>query len=163
MKRPIMGFDSDDEGDPIAILNCGHGQHVRHNPPFINRPWVTSEQGRNGMIGKTLNCVRCDRFELPEHFVPYKRTSVFTEESLPDALRKDHSTKSGVWGKIMVEEGKLRYRVAALNTEIELSPDKVGIVVPEVLHNVEPLGSVRFFVEFYRAPEKDTQPEKDTH
>ncbi|HJT50879.1 MAG TPA: DUF1971 domain-containing protein, partial [Nitrosospira sp.] len=86
-----------------------------------------------------------------------------TDESLPDALRKDHSTKSGVWGKIMVEEGKLRYRVAALDTEIELSPDKVGIVVPEVLHNVEPLGSVRFFVEFYRAPEKDTQPEKDTH
>jgi len=25
--------------------------------------------------------------------------------------------------------------------------------VPEVLHCVEPLGAVRFFVEFYRAPD----------
>jgi hypothetical protein len=37
---------------------------------------------------------------------------------------------------------------------MELFPGKLGIVVPEVLHNVEPLGTVRFFVEFYRAPDK---------
>ena len=154
MERPITGFDSDSEGEPIAILSCGHAQHVRHNPPFINRPWVASEQGRSSMIGKMLNCVRCDKFELPEGFVPYKRTSVFTEETLPDALRKDHSTKTGVWGKIVVEEGKLRYRVASLNADTELSAHKAGIVLPEVLHNVEPLGTVRFFVEFYRAPDK---------
>lgn len=156
MERPITGFDTDSEGDPIAILGCGHAQHVRHNPPFINRPWVTSEQGRSSMIGKMLNCVRCDKFELPEDFVPYKRTSVFTEETLPDALRKDHSTKTGVWGKIIVEEGKLRYRVASLNADTELSVQKDGIVLPEVLHNVEPVGAVRFYVQFYRAPDKDT-------
>lgn len=156
MERPITGFDADSEGDPIAILSCGHSQHVRHNPPFINRPWVTSEQGREGMVGKTLDCVRCDQFELPDYFVPYKRTSVFTEETVPAALRKDHSTKTGVWGKIIVEAGKLRYRVDMLSVDMELSPETVGVVVPEVLHNVEPQGSVRFFVEFYRAPDKET-------
>jgi tellurite methyltransferase len=151
MERPIIAFGHDSEGEPIAILNCGHPQHVRHNPPFINRPWVTSEEGRNGMIGQMLNCIRCDKFELPGNFVPYKRTPVFTEESLPLGLRKDHSTKTGVWGKIFVEEGRLRYRVGTLGVDMELSPDKVGIVIPEVLHSVEPLGQVRFFVEFYRA------------
>lgn len=156
MERPITEFGIDSEGDPIAILSCGHPQHVRHNPPFINRPWVASQEGRNGMLGKMLNCLRCDKFELPDSFVPYKRTSVFTEETVPAGLRKDHSTKTGVWAKINVEDGKLRYRVAVLDTDMELHPGRIGIVVPEVLHNVEPLGSVRFFVEFYRAPDGGT-------
>ncbi|BCT69171.1 DUF3565 domain-containing protein [Nitrosospira sp. NRS527] len=155
MERPITGFDLDSEGDPIALLNCGHAQHVRHNPPFINRPWVISEEGRNSMIGKMLNCVRCDKFEMPDGFIPYKRTPVFTEESVPAALTKDHSTKTGTWAKITVLEGKLRYCVAALGADMELSTDNVGVVVPEVPHHVEPLGAARFFVEFYRAPDKD--------
>ncbi len=71
---------------------------------------------------------------------------------MPTGLRNDHSTKVGVWAKIVVVEGRLRYRVDALNTDIELSQDRVGIVVPEVLHHVEPIGTVRFYVEFYRAP-----------
>ncbi|MDN5752015.1 MAG: DUF3565 domain-containing protein [Nitrosospira sp.] len=157
MERPITGFGFDDEGDSIAILSCGHPQHVRHNPPFINRSWVTTEQGRSSMLGKTLDCVRCDKFELPDSFVAYKRTPVFTEETLPAGLRKDHSTKTGVWAKIMVAEGKVRYRVPALKADIELSPDRIGIVVPEVLHSVEPLGAVRFFVEFYKAWEGDSR------
>lgn len=154
MERAIIGFELDREGEPMAILSCGHPQHVRHNPPFINRPWVITEEGRQNMIGQPLNCVRCDKFELPGDFIPYKRTSVFTEETVPAGLRKDHSTKTGVWGKIIVEEGRLRYRVATLETDIELSKDENGIVIPEVLHNVEPLGPVRFFVEFYKAPDK---------
>ncbi|MBA4141440.1 MAG: DUF3565 domain-containing protein [Nitrosospira sp.] len=157
MERPITGFGLDSEGDPIAILSCGHSQHVRHNPPFINRQWVTTEEGRNSMMGQMLNCVRCDKFELPAEFIPYKRTPVFTEETLPAALRKDHSTKRGVWAKIRVEEGKLRYRVASLGADMELSEDRIGIVVPEVLHNVEAIGPIRFFVEFYRAPDQDGQ------
>ncbi|MEO7560829.1 MAG: DUF3565 domain-containing protein [Nitrosospira sp.] len=157
MDRPITRFEFDSEGVPMAFLTCGHPQHVRHNPPFINRPWITTDEGRNSMLGKTLNCVRCDKFELPDSFVAYKRTSVFTEESVPAALRKDHSTKTGVWAKINVAEGKLRYRVPALGVDMELSQDKIGIVVPEVMHNVEPLGRVHFFVEFYRTPDKAAQ------
>ncbi|MGH8501386.1 MAG: DUF3565 domain-containing protein [Gammaproteobacteria bacterium] len=152
MERTITGFGRDDEGDWVAILSCGHPQHVRHRPPFINRPWVTTEPGRNSKLGATLNCVRCDRFELPASFIPYKRTPVFTEESVPAGLKKDHSTKAGVWAKIVVIEGTLRYRVDALQTDVNLSQNKPGIVVPEVAHSVEPLGMVRFFVEFYRPP-----------
>lgn len=157
MERPIVEFGLGDDGDLVAILSCGHSQHVRHNPPFINRPWTATAEGRSGMIGKPLNCVRCDNFELPDHFIPYKRTTEFNEESVPAALRKDHSTKTGVWAKITVTRGKLLYRVPALGKETELSVDRLGIVLPEVLHNVEPLGSASFFVEFYKAPERDVQ------
>ena len=122
MKRTITGFRTDDDGDWVALLDCGHPQHVRHNPPFTNRPWVVTEEGRNNRLGEMLDCVRCDRFELPEHFIPYKQTPIFTETSLPDGLKKDHSTKTGVWAKIIVSEGKLLYRVAALKAEMVISP-----------------------------------------
>jgi len=112
-----------------------------------------TEQGRNSMLGMALNCVRCDRFELPDSFVSYKQTPVFTEKTVPASLKKEHSTKTGVWAKIIVTEGKLRYRVDALGADMELSQNRPGVVVPEVLHSVEPLGTVCFFVEFYKKPD----------
>jgi len=153
MKRPIIRFGHDNIGDWVATLNCGHLQHVRHSPPFINRPWVTTEAGRKSKIRETLNCVRCDRSEFPDNFIPYKKTPVFTEESLPSELKNDHSTKVGVWGKIIVTEGKLQYLVNSLKTDVELSPGELGIILPEIVHSVAPLGTVKFYVEFYKEPD----------
>lgn len=153
MKRPITGFDTDEEGDWRAILSCGHRQHVRHQPPFVNRPWVTTEEGRRGKLGEMLDCVRCDAFELPGDFVAYRTTPVFTENSVPDGLRSTHTTKPGTWAKIVVLEGALRYRIEALNQSFVLGPEHPGIVLPEVEHRVEPLGPLRFYLEFYRAPD----------
>jgi tellurite resistance-related uncharacterized protein len=152
VERPIVGFATDAAGDWVAWLSCGHPQHVRHAPPFMERPWVLTAEGRTGRLGQMLDCVRCDAAELPPHFVPYKRTAEFTETSLPDALRRRHTTKAGVWATILVSTGRLRYCVDATGIVSELSPGVVGIVVPEVEHHVEPLGRVRFVVEFYRAP-----------
>jgi tellurite resistance-related uncharacterized protein len=151
MQRRIVRFVRDENDDWIAVLDCGHRQHTRHQPPFVNRPWVETESGRAAQLGKELACLRCDRFESPEDFVPYKRTPEFTQDTVPKGLMKDHSTKPGVWARINVLEGRLRYRVDALNAEFELSKGTPGTVVPEVLHHVEPLGQVRFYVEFYRA------------
>ncbi len=152
MRRPMTGFFRDDVGDWTARLSCGHAQHVRHDPPLVERPWVTSEEGRNSRLGQSLDCLRCDAFEMPSDVVAYKQTAIFTADSVPPALRKDHATAVGVWGRVVVLEGRLRYRVDALATDVELSPERPGIVVPEVRHHVEPLGPARFFVEFYRAP-----------
>ncbi len=63
MKRAIRGFHLDDQGDWVAKLECGHGQHVRHDPPWQLRPWVLTEAGRAAFLGTTLDCVRCDRGE----------------------------------------------------------------------------------------------------
>lgn len=151
MLRPIVGYHLDEVGDWVAELSCGHGQHVRHKPPFQMRPWVTTPEGRDGKLGAELDCVRCDQSELPEDFTPYKRTADFDESSIPDGLRKHHSTKAGVWGVIHVLSGQLRYVLEPpLTGERLLDAEHPGIVVPEVLHHVEPVGPVRFFVEFRR-------------
>lgn len=92
--------------------------------------------------------------QVPPGLAPYKRTSAFTETTVPGALLKDHSTKEGVWGLIHVEHGQLRYCVTDPRrpaSERVLTPGEPGVVEPTILHRVEPLGPVRFHVEFLRA------------
>ena len=60
MQQAIIGFDQDEEGHWFAQLACGHTQHVRHNPPWQNRPWVMTEQGRKEKLGVMLECKKCD-------------------------------------------------------------------------------------------------------
>ena len=60
MKRKIIGFHQDERLDWVADLECGHGQHVRHNPPWTVRPWVITPEGREGFLGVELDCKRCD-------------------------------------------------------------------------------------------------------
>ena len=98
MERKITGYHRDEEGDWVAELDCHHGQHVRNKPPFTNRPWVESEEGRAKKLGTTLNCVKCDRLEFPDGLVALRRTPDFTEATIPKGLQRDHNTKVGVWG-----------------------------------------------------------------
>jgi tellurite resistance-related uncharacterized protein len=154
MQRRMQGFHQDLEGHWVAELVCGHAQHVRHQPPFTLRPWVVTPEGRAGRIGQELECVACDRRELPAGHVAYKRTLTFTRESVPPGLLRRHDTKAGVWGVLHVSSGALEF----------LEPDGEGekrqivaagqqaIILPEVPHRVAPLGEVEFHVEFWRAP-----------
>ncbi|MGZ3236035.1 MAG: DUF3565 domain-containing protein [Burkholderiaceae bacterium] len=60
MEQKIVGFHQDDEHHWVAELECGHNQHVRHDPPWTNRPWTTTTEGRNSVLGKALICKKCD-------------------------------------------------------------------------------------------------------
>lgn len=66
MQQPITGFHLDDENNWVAELACGHFQHVRHAPPWVERPWVVTETGRAGVLGKPLNCKKCEVGEPPD-------------------------------------------------------------------------------------------------
>jgi hypothetical protein len=63
MNQPIVGYHQDEYGDWVADLACGHGQNVRHQPPFTSRPWVLTRAGRDRYLGTYLNCKKCE--ELP--------------------------------------------------------------------------------------------------
>ena len=90
---------------------------------------------------------------LPPGAEPYKRTATFSEDSVPQALLKDHSTKEGAWGLIHVESGELRYLITDPRrqaSETIVTPDAPAVVEPTILHRVEPIGAVRFQVVFHR-------------
>lgn len=91
-----------------------------------------------------------EKTPLPQDVAAYKRTTVFTEATIPKGLLNDHATKEGVWGVIHVTEGQLRYRVPGRKIDEVLSPAQSGIIRPTEIHRVEPIGKVSFFVEFHR-------------
>ncbi len=64
MKQKITGFHKDEENHWVADLQCGHKQHVRHDPPFHPRDWVISADQRQNKKGHELNCKRCDEVGL---------------------------------------------------------------------------------------------------
>lgn len=67
MKQGITGYHTDEEDHWVAQLACGHFQHVRHQPPFINRIWVTTKEGRDSMLGFELECKKCDLGVATDH------------------------------------------------------------------------------------------------
>ncbi len=66
METTIVGFHQDDAGDWVAELGCGHSQHMRHRPPWQERPWVMSDEGRRAKIGARIDCPLCDREALDD-------------------------------------------------------------------------------------------------
>lgn len=91
--------------------------------------------------------------DLPETVEKYSQSPVFTQDTIPAALQRDHKTKASVWGLIVVSEGALIY------TRNDHPPRKIGAgevatIYPKEPHQVAPDGDVRFQVEFYREPAK---------
>ena len=66
MEQAIVGYHQDSEPHWVAELACGHFRHVRHAPPWTNRPWVTTEAGRLGALGLLLECRKCDAGAPPD-------------------------------------------------------------------------------------------------
>lgn len=158
MQRHITSFTRDAEGHWVARLDCHHPQHVRHRPPLTDRPWVTTEAGRASRIGAPLDCLRCDDFEWPAGLVCVHSTPIFDARRVPAGLLRDHTTRQGTWGRIVVLDGALDY-VTAVGRHWRLEPgrggsgvDGAGVVVPGMKHHVAPVGDVRFRVEFHRPP-----------
>jgi tellurite resistance-related uncharacterized protein len=147
----IRAFHQDEEGHWVADLACGHSQHVRHRPPMEVREWVLTEEGRRGRIGASLPCRHCRMPRLPETAVEYKRTSVFDATTTPLGLRKSHTTKAGVWGEIVVVEGRVLYVIEnEEDASFVLRPGIPGPIAPQAPHHVDPYDDARFFVRFLR-------------
>ncbi len=87
---------------------------------------------------------------LPASVRAYKRTPEFTHDTIPVGLRNEHSTKPGVWGVIHIISGTLEFRdEKSCKTQI-LEAGERKVIAPAAPHQVNPVDSVTFFVEFYR-------------
>jgi len=115
-------------------------------PPNVQSDWAAA---RSAVSGITLT--ELFMRSIPRQCASYKRTATFTNHTIPVGLLNAHQTKSGTWGKIVVIEGKLLYRILEPNVEEHiLDPQHFGIVEPQVLHQVEPIGEVSFYVDFHK-------------
>lgn len=62
----ITGFRIDADGHWVAELECGHAQHVRHDPPLAEREWVLSQEGRASRVGTALPCPTCESADFAD-------------------------------------------------------------------------------------------------
>ena len=105
----------------------------------------------NGLAGHRAPAMTAAATRLPPGLVAYRRTATFDQDTIPAGLRREHRTRPGVWAKITILDGRLRFRALDTSEETVLCPGTPAVVAPEQPHEVAPDGAVRFFVEFYRA------------
>lgn len=123
MQQAIIGYHQDDEQHWVAQLACGHNQHVRHNPPWTLRPWVTQPSGRDEHLGHLLNCVKCDQ-NAPADARPLAKevTELFPTNTLALARVLGQFLKGNNW-TVSCAESCTGGLIAAAITEIPGSSD----------------------------------------
>lgn len=151
MKRTIVGWHTDVDGDWVAELSCLHAQHVRHEPPFRERPWVTSEEGRSSRIGSDIQCSLCDRAELPGELGVVRTAGPFDEATLPAGLRRTHLVGAGVWGVLTVLAGEVTITIeTGPPISRRLREGESQAIPPEVPHHLTVAGPFRLQVDFLK-------------
>jgi tellurite methyltransferase len=149
VERPITSYHQDGVGDWLAELECGHNQHLRHQPPFQLRAWILDPEGRSARLGTPLDSAFCGRAEMPDGLRWERTTNIWDQETVPAGLRRAHRSAAGTWGRIVVHHGRLHFAAATTPAiRIELGPGVTQAIPPDVEHEVEPLGAVRFSIEF---------------
>jgi tellurite methyltransferase len=162
MLRGIENFRLDEQGDWVAELVCGHNQHVRHQPPFQLREWVTHAEGRRMHIGTLLPCPLCDRAELPDALRFERSSRTWTEDTLPAGLKKSHRLAAGTWGLIRVASGQLRFSAKTIpELDIMVTSGMTQPIPPEVEHEVCAIGPVGFSIDFLSILQGKKSPETE--
>ena len=88
---------------------------------------------------------------LPADHVLVRTTPEFNEESVPPALLATHATAVGVWGNLVVLEGRATFVFEdEADAPYLLGPTDTVAIAPQRPHRVVITGPVRFVVEFYR-------------
>jgi tellurite resistance-related uncharacterized protein len=92
---------------------------------------------------------------IPKNYVNYKSTVVMTKNNVPKMFLHLHNTRAGVYGKITVLIGKLKFygfvdRRAEVEHEIIITAGEAAVSPPEYWHKVELLtDDTHFRVDFY--------------
>ena len=149
MIRTIDGFHEDDAGEWVAELSCLHGQHIRHRPPFFDRPWVLTAEGRAARLGSDIDCPLCDRAEMPHELRHVRTAGPFDTDSVPPALLRDHRVAERTWGHLRVLSGRVVLTIATEPPQRhELNAGGSHPIPPAVLHSVALDADARFEVDF---------------
>ena len=153
MIRTIDGFELDDEGDWVAELSCLHTQHVRHRPPFQERPWVVSDAGRAEHLGAPLDCPLCDRCELPTGLGVTRTAGPYDADTLPAGLRRDHLVADRTWGLLRILDGAVTFTIETTPPfTVRLGAGVEQPIPPGVPHRLGVDGPVRLAVDFLVRP-----------
>ena len=87
---------------------------------------------------------------LPDGLTLNRTTPEFTHESTPDGLRRAHRVAKGVWGRLVVHAGEVKFVFEDEPGDGEVVRQGHHVVIPpDTPHHVVTYEGCRFVVEFY--------------
>ncbi len=88
---------------------------------------------------------------IPRRFSAYKRTRVYTQNSMPASLLKVRSTAENTWAQVNIKSGALMYYITQPEHKGQylLDVDRPGVITATHSHFFELIDKVSFFIEFY--------------
>jgi tellurite resistance-related uncharacterized protein len=89
---------------------------------------------------------------LPPDLTLQRTTDEFTATSVPAGLLRAHRVARGVWGRLRVIDGGLRFVWEGPDPgdALDLTGGDSVVIPPDTPHRVEPGPECRFVVEFHR-------------
>jgi tellurite resistance-related uncharacterized protein len=88
---------------------------------------------------------------LPPGVLLQRTSEVFTDTTVPAGLLRAHRVATGVWGRLAVLEGRLRFVWEdGQGDALDLVEGDSVVIPPDTPHRVEPAPGTRFVVEFHR-------------
>ncbi len=90
--------------------------------------------------------------QLPEGLVLTRTTDVFDNTSVPAGLLRAHRVAVGVWGRLVVHSGTVRFVFEdEPDAAVTVGGGDTVVIPPSRQHHVELSEPCTFAVEFYRA------------
>ena len=90
---------------------------------------------------------------IPPGLIPSSGSHTFTEDTIPEALQKEHKLAAGHWGVLHVFEGSLSFVDIGSGEQRTVSAPDLVTIHPEAPHRVEVDGPVSCRVDFFREPD----------
>ena len=87
---------------------------------------------------------------LPPGLVATSGSLIFTEDTIPEALRESHALAPGRWGILHIFEGKVGFVNLESGEETDVSAPEHIIIPPEVPHKLKLEGALRCHIDFFR-------------
>ena len=95
---------------------------------------------------------------LPHGLVPAGASPNFTEDTIPEALQREHTLAAGRWGVLHVLEGKVVFVDLETGRERMVeAPDHV-VIRPGVPHKVSLYGPLTCRIDFFRVSSGEQGP-----
>lgn len=101
---------------------------------------------------------------IPANFVHTRSTPFWDKDSVPKALLNHHNTKKGVFGRLSVMRGAVKYYGFASETdktpetEVVINAGQFGISPPQYWHHIELLTDDTYFnIDFFTNPNEELE------
>ena len=104
------------------------------------------------------------KFQIPANYAHTRSTPFWNKDTVPAPLLTHHNTKAGVYGRLSVMQGAVKYfgyadgDATEADLELVIEAGTFGISPPQKWHRIELLTDDTYFnIDFFALPDAELQ------